>query len=167
VPSPLPGQQGQQGQQGQRGQQGQQGQQGQGGQGGGQTLANSGGRPRDGSPSGDAQQARGEFRLRRQNAEALRKELADQGVDVRELDRAIEDLRQLESGRLMGDPQGLAQLQASVIEGLKTFEFALFRSYGLGSENRPALGARAPVPAEYRALVEEYYRSLANDRKKP
>ena len=121
----------------------------------------------DGSPSGDASQARGEFRLRRQNAEALRRELAGQGLDVRELDRAIEDLRQLETGRLMGDPKGLAELQASVIEGLKTFEFALFRSFGLGADNRPALGARAPVPAEYRALVEEYYRSLADDRRRP
>jgi len=121
----------------------------------------------DGRPSGDASQARGEFRLRRQNAEALRRELSQQGVDVRDLDRAIEELRQLESGRLMGDPKGLAELQSSVIEGLKTFEFALFRTYGLGSDNRPAVGARAAVPAEYRALVEEYYRSLADPRRRP
>jgi len=93
--------------------------------------------------------------------------LSQQGVDVRELDGAIEELRQLESGRLMGDPKGLAELQSSVIEGLKTFEFALFRTYGLGANNRPAVGARAPVPAEYRALVEEYYRSLADPRRRP
>ncbi len=106
--------------------------------------------------------------MRRQAAEELRRELAGQGLDVRELDRAISDLRQLESGRVLnGDPKGLAELQANVIEGLKTFEFALFRSYGLGADNRPALGARAPVPPEYRALVEEYYRSLADPRRRP
>jgi hypothetical protein len=122
----------------------------------------------DGSPSGDARQATGEFRLRRQNAEALRRELAAAGVDVRDLDRAIRDLRELETGRAMGDPKGLAQLQDAVIEGLKTFEFSLFRRYGLGGDGRqPALGARAPVPPEYRALVEEYYRALADDRRRP
>ena len=36
---------------------------------------------------------------------------------------------------------------------------------GQGAENRPAMGAPAEAPAEYRALVEEYYRSLA--RKTP
>jgi hypothetical protein len=126
------------------------------------------GRVDDRGPSGDAAQARGEFRMRRQNAEALRRELAEQGVDVRDLDRAIRDLRELESGRLMGDPRGLAELQSAVIEGLKTFEFALFRQFGLGGDGqRPALGARAGVPPEYRALVEEYYRALADDRRRP
>jgi hypothetical protein len=43
---------------------------------------------------------------------------------------------------------------------LKTFEFTLYRRLGLSDENRPALGAPPPVPPEYRALVEEYYRSL-------
>jgi hypothetical protein len=68
----------------------------------------------------------------------------------------------------MGDPKGLAELQASVIDGLKTFEFALFRTFGLaGGGQRPALGARASVPPEYRALVEEYYRAIADERRKP
>jgi hypothetical protein len=54
-----------------------------------------------------------------------------------------------------------------VIEGLKTFEFSLYRKLGLGDEKSPALGARAQVPAEYRAAVEEYYRSLAGVKQKP
>jgi hypothetical protein len=77
----------------------------------------------------------------------------------------IETLRQLERGRI-GDPRGLAQLQGSVIEGLKEFEFALYRRLGLAGGTGPALGARSPVPEEYRAAVEEYYRSLAAGRKR-
>jgi hypothetical protein len=118
-------------------------------------------------PSGDVEQFTREFKLRRENADGLRRDAARQGVDTRELDRAIAAMRQLETGKPFGDPQGLAQLQASMIEGLKTFEFALYRAGGLGADGRPAAGARAAVPAEYRALVDEYYRALAGDKKKP
>jgi hypothetical protein len=69
-------------------------------------------------------------------------------------------MRQLESGRGAGDPRGLATLQTQALEHLKTFEFMLYRRLGLGDGQRPAVGGRAQVPAEYRALVEEYYRSL-------
>ena len=152
-------------------QQGRQGQQGRGQQGGQQ---NQGGEA-NGSPGGgggngrlsasDARQFSREFRLRREAAESLRRELAQQGgVDLRELDRAISDLRQLESGRRFGDPLGVEELQAAVIEGLKTWEFRLFRALGQAGDNRPALGAPSQAPAEYRALVEEYYRSLGRPK---
>ena len=174
-----PGKSGQSGQQGQAGSQGQggqgdpNGQPGRGGQGGSSARAGEvrgGGQP--GSPSsaiagGDARQFSREFALRRQNAEALRKELAQQGVNSKELDRAIDELRRLESGQSYGDPKGLDELQAAVIEGLKTFEFTLYRKLGLGDSRSPTLGSSAPVPAEYRAAVEEYYRSLAGARRKP
>ncbi|HEV8150614.1 MAG TPA: DUF4175 family protein [Gemmatimonadales bacterium] len=107
-----------------------------------------------------------EFRLRREAAESLRRELAQQGgVDLSELDRAIGELRQLESGRRFGDPRGIEELQAAVIEGLKTWEFKLFRALTQSGANRPALGAPSQVPPEYRALVEEYYRSLGRGKK--
>ena len=120
-------------------------------------------------PTGDIQQFTREFRLRRENAEGLRRDLAQQGVNTRELDQAIENMRQLENSRAFNDPKGLAQLQSAMIEGLKTFEFGLYRSLGLGNDGRPALGSNAPVPAEYRAMIEEYYRSLAGSttKKKP
>jgi hypothetical protein len=53
-----------------------------------------------------------------------------------------------------------------MLERLKDFEFALLRSVGMGTDGRPAAGARASVPAEYRAMVEDYYRSLASGRKR-
>jgi hypothetical protein len=186
-----PGKQGQQsGQQGQG--QGQQQGQGQGQQGrqqaNGGRGGNSSGAPRAGGmpngempsgqssptgneggmmPSGTPEQFAREFRLRRENAEGLRREAAAQGVDTRELDRAIEGLRQLENSRAFGDPKGLEQLQTAMLERLKNFEFALYRSVGLGADGRPAAGARAAAPAEYRALVDEYYRVLAGAKRRP
>lgn len=174
------GQQGQ-GQQGQ-GQQGQGGQggQGQGGQGGqgeqqngnarlGQMRGGSGqpGSAPVGISASDARQLSREFALRRQNAESLRGELQKQGVKTGDLDRAIGELRRLETSALTGDPQGIDQLQASVIDGLKMFEFSLYRRLGLGDSKSPTLGSSAPVPPEYRAAVEEYYRALAGARSKP
>ena len=105
--------------------------------------------------------------MRRANAEELKKELTRQGVDTKDLDQAIDELKRLEGGRGFGDPKALDALQSSVIDGLKTFEFSLYRKLGLGNDKSPSLGARAPVPAEYRADVEEYYRSLAGSKKKP
>jgi hypothetical protein len=155
---------------GQRGgQEGQQGQQGQGGPGQEQTRGQGetpGGAPSDRLGAGDARQFSREFRVRRQAAEELRRDLTQLGIEPGELDRAIADLRRLESGRPLGDPQGLDQLQASVIESLKEFEFRLYRRLGLGADDRPVLGAPAQVPPEYRALVEEYYRSLAGRRER-
>jgi len=182
-----PGSQGQQRQgQGQRGlgqdQQGQQGQQGQGGRGGqtgdpnqpgqGSQLGMPGGGVTGGGQpgrlsGGDARQFSREFALRRQAAEALRRDLGGQEVERAELDRIISDLRRLESGRPFSDPKALEDLQRAVIEGLKTWEFKLWRSLGQNGDNRPALGAPSQVPSEYRALVEEYYRSLGKGKPKP
>ena len=125
------------------------------------------GQPGEQLNSDDARQFGREFRMRRQAAQDLRRQLAPDGVDLAELDRVIDDLRRLESGRPFGDPQGLERLQADAIERLKTFEFGLYRRLGLEGEHRPAAGTPAQVPPEYRALVEEYYRSLGGREKTP
>ena len=170
-------QNGKAGKSGQQGQQGQ-GQEGQGGGGGQGTQRDQNGQPSGGGgtggnasrlgrvSTGEARQFAREVAMRRQNAEDLRKELVKQGVSVSELDRAIDEMRLLERSQLTGDPKGIDQLQGSVIEGLKTFEFSLYRKLGLGDGKSPTLGSSAPVPAEYRAAVEEYYRSLAGTRRK-
>ena len=115
---------------------------------------------------GDARQLSREFRLRRENAEALRGELIKQGVPVADLDKVIGELRRLENSRANADARGLDELQAAMIENLKSVEFSLYRKLGLGDGRSPTLGSTAPVPAEYRAAVEEYYRSLAGTRRK-
>ena len=167
-----PGQPGQQqdqaGQPRQAGESGQQGEQP--GQTGSQGREGQSGQPREPGEqlsADDARQFGREFRMRRQAAQDLRRQLAPDGVDLAELDRVIDDLRRLESGRAFGDPKGLERLQADAIERLKTFEFGLYRRLGLDGEHRPTAGTPAQVPPEYRALVEEYYRSLGGREKTP
>ena len=52
-------------------------------------------------------------------------------------------------------------LQTAALERLKAFEFSLFQQLTDKRGPRSSLGARSPVPSEYRAQIEEYYRSLA------
>ena len=121
---------------------------------------------RDGFPGfndGDVRQFRREFGERREEAERLRDQLRQEGIDTGELDAIVERLQQLERDRPYGNPQGLAELQAQVIQGLKEFEYVLRREL-VGAEARELLLTGSDeVPAEYRELVEEYYRSLAEE----
>ena len=103
-----------------------------------------------------------EFRERRLDAEALRRELRQDGRDVRDLDAVIARLRELENQRAYGDQQEIAQLQAAVIQGLKAYEFALRRQMEGMANPRLNLSGSAEVPPDFRKLVEEYYKSLAN-----
>jgi len=172
------GKAGQQGQ-GQAGQQGQNGQQGgaqqQSGQtgGGGASQSNEqgpGGRvganQQGGAPNGrlsadDIRQFSREFRDQRQSAEQLKRELQQMGVDPSDLNRMIDQMRQLENGKTYDDPASLEKLQQSLIEGLKAFEFALRRQVDGNDRTRPVLGASGDVPAGFRKMVDEYYRSLS------
>jgi len=112
---------------------------------------------------GDPKQFQREVGARRDEAEALRKDLAAQGMDVKALDLTIEQLKQLQATT---NPGRADELQAAIVAGLKEFEFNVWRKFnGTDLGSRPALGASAQVPPEYRAMVEQYYRALA--RKSP
>lgn len=109
---------------------------------------------------GDPRQPGREFRERRLDAERLRRDLEQEGVDVNDLDRILERMRGMEQG--FGDDRtSAAQLQAQVIEGLKEFEFRLRRELGGDPVKRPLLGRQGEVPPEFREQVEKYYESLA------
>jgi hypothetical protein len=114
----------------------------------------------------DVRQFSREFREQRQSAEALRKELQQMGVDPSDLNRMIEQMRQLENGRSYDDPASVERLQESLIEGLKAFEFALRRQVEGTDKGRPVLGASGDVPAGFRQMVDEYYRSLSKKQPK-
>jgi hypothetical protein len=170
------GQQGQQGQQGQAGQQGQQGQEGQGGQsgqaGGGNGDSFGGfnddggwGNARPGNFSGDdVRQFRGEARRYGQDLEALRRSLRGEGVDTRDLDEILRRLKALDDDRVYRDVQELARLQAAVSDGLRRFEFGLRRQLD-GEAKDVLLSGSDDVPAEFKTMVEEYYRSLARQQR--
>ena len=115
----------------------------------------------DVNPSGigDPRQFQREVAVRRDAAESLRRDLAKQGVDVAPLDLTIDQLKQLQGTT---NPGKVDELEAAIVAGLKDFEFNVWRKFnGTDAGSRPALGASAQVPPEYRALVEQYYRALA------
>jgi hypothetical protein len=128
------------------------------GQAGGQASPNG----MQGTTEGSSRQYARELRQRRLDAEQLRRDLARQGLDVRELDRVITGMRDLEGSAALGsDAAAVARLRDEVAEGLKDFEFGLRRELRGPDEDRPRLGRQDEVPPEYRELVEKYYESLA------
>ncbi len=176
---------GQQGQQGQGQGQGQQGQQGQGqGQGSGQGngrpgsqqaqpgngALNPNGMPGGGVPNGrlspgDAQQFSKEAQQRLADAQALRTELQRQGLATKELDQAIDNLRQLTNAHTLEDTRISTDLRAKTIEGFKDFEFGLRRKLGESDSTRVLLERSGDVPPAYKQNVEEYYRAIGKGKK--
>jgi hypothetical protein len=156
-------------------QQGEQGQQGgqtpqQGGAAGG--PAQPGARDRGGyggpirlSPD-DIRQFRREIQERQAEAEQIRRALQQEGIDVAPLDETIRRLRELHRANLE-DLAAVERLQAQIVAGLKEFEYALRRQIQGDERERLFLSGSDDVPAEYRKLVEEYYRALSGGRRSP
>lgn len=109
----------------------------------------------------DIRQYGRELRSQREEAEALRRELQQQGRNVEDLTRLIEQLRALEAARAFNDAEELARLRGQVVQGFKEFEFTLRRQLGAIEADRPALGGNEHVPAGYRDMVNEYFKSLS------
>lgn len=73
----------------------------------------------------------------------------------------IDQLRAIESARVFNDPDELARLRTAVVQGFKEFEFTLRRQVVGAEADRPALGGNENVPAGYRDMVNEYFKSLS------
>jgi hypothetical protein len=73
----------------------------------------------------------------------------------------IEQLRAIESARVFNDPDELSRLRSAVVQGFKEFEFTLRRQVVGVEADRPALGGNENVPAGYRDMVNEYFKSLS------
>lgn len=177
------GAEGAEGSQGGKGQQGQAGQQGQGGQQGGGRNAGGredlGGRATTGGfgdggwdggdrragrfSADDIRQFRGEARRWAQEGQALRNLLREQNIDPKELDEIMKRLRELDSERAYQDVAELERLQTFVAEGMKRFEYGLRRKVG-DDTDRALVNGSDEVPAEFKTLVEEYYRSLSRSK---
>jgi hypothetical protein len=127
-----------------------------------------------GSPSGpsyqpgafsteEIRQLRREFRERVGEAENLRRELARQNLDVPDLNEIIRRMEEFEKKQIFLNPLGLEKLEEDVLAELKQFEYWLRRELeGLG-EQELFLAGSDQVPADYRKLVEEYFRSLSRE----
>jgi hypothetical protein len=113
----------------------------------------------------DIRQFRNQFREWTNDAEALRRQLQQAGVNPRDLEDVLRDLRLFENDRLYADPQGLEKLQAAAIEKLKKVEFALRRKADSGNDSL-SLSGSDQVPDGFRQAIEEYYRSLAKKQQR-
>ena len=185
-----PGQEGQAGQEGQpSGQPGQEGQPsgqpdgepGQEGQPGGERGGQAGERsndPRTGDPGdrsaggatrGDPRplspeeirQYRSEFEQRAGQVRDLQGRLREAGRPADDLQTVLEAMQRLSQEGAYDDPIQVAQLQAEALDAMKRLEFGLRREVEGESPQRARLSGSDDVPEGYRALVEEYYRTLA------
>jgi hypothetical protein len=111
----------------------------------------------------DIRQFRGEVQQWMGEARALREQLREQGVDARELEEIMRRMRALDAERTYRDVEALYRLQSVVAEQMKRFEFAL-RERAATAEGQTRLTPGDTVPAEYRTLVEEYFRTLSRPR---
>ena len=83
--------------------------------------------------------------------------------DVGDLNDVIQAMRQLDDPRVYQAADEIARLQSFVLEGLKRFEYRLRREVDGGSDELFLAGSDE-VPSEFRDLIEEYFKSLAEQQ---
>ena len=130
--------------------------------GGGPRDMGGGGQGRLGSA--DIRQLRREIAERAQDAEALSRALEAGGLSSPQAAALAQRLQGLASDRNFKDPLGLADLTAQVAGDIKMLEYVLRRE---ADGDRPALqlSGSEELPPGYRAMVEEYYRTLGRKPK--
>jgi hypothetical protein len=101
-------------------------------------------------------------RQRIEEARELRGTLAEQGLAVEELDRAIAQLAEMDDQRVYADWDELQHLQAAVVDRLKEFEFTLRQTIEGSKARQLFLSGSGDVPPAYREMVERYYRDLSD-----
>jgi len=111
----------------------------------------------------DLRQAERELSQRRQDLDALRRELRREGMDTSDVDRLLRQMGDLDLLGLNKDPLALESLRRDIVEGLRQFEYRLWRELRGADTERVYLGNSDQVPPGYRELVDEYFRKLAND----
>lgn len=115
-----------------------------------------------GPPRGGSRQVESELRERIKEAEDLRRMLGRNSDLARDLTRAIEQLKRLDSN-VFSDPNQLASLKNEVIDPLRQIELELARRLQakLGN-NGPGALSDGDAPDRYRKLIEDYYRRLSS-----
>ena len=130
--------------------------------------ANNGGFGGQYDERGEQQQITRELQQRIADAQAIARDLRAAGENPAPLERAIENMQQMASTfTSLTDKRAEAMLRQQVVDGLKAYEFALRRASGDEAGSRVLLERSGEVPPAFKALVEEYYRSLSRTPKKP
>ena len=135
-----------------------------GGGGANRTMGGGGGNPGGNyDPRAEQQQITRELQQRVADAEALARDMRQQGQDVAPLNRAIEAMRMASTFTSLEDKRAEAMLRTQVVEGLKAYEFAMRRANG--GDAAVLLERSGEVPPAFKAMVEEYYRALSRTPK--
>ena len=112
----------------------------------------------------DLRQMSSEFEQRLREGQELRDSLRQMGISSEDLDAVLRQMKDWKVRGINNDPLALDELRAKVIEGLRQFEYRLWRDIeGEGGE-RLYLAGSDEVPPGYRELVEEYYKNLASKK---
>ena len=80
---------------------------------------------------------------------------------MQDLDEAIDIMNRLRDTEIYRDLPAIAVLQEDLRQNLRRLEFTLRREVEGDGAGRASLSGSDEVPAGFRQLVEEYYRSLA------
>lgn len=126
--------------------------------------AGGGGRGRLGAE--ESRQLRREITERVRDAEAFRRALEESGVSSPQAAALAQRLQGLATDRNLKDPLGLAELAGQVADDIKMLEYVLRREAD-GKRPELQLSGSEELPPGYRAMVEEYYRTLARKPKAP
>ena len=114
-------------------------------------------------PAEDLRQINREFDQRRADLESLRNDLRRERMDTADLDQLLQQMGDLSLLGLNRDPLALERLRNEIVEGLRQFEYRLWRELRGGEAERVYLGNSDQVPPGYRELVDEYFRKLASE----
>ena len=95
----------------------------------------------------------------------LRSLLADSQEFEKLAQELAQAMRNLDPSRFVGNPEQLDRLRADLIERWKELELRLSRQLQLDRPDAVRTASQERVSEKYRALVEEYYRSLSRTKR--
>ena len=111
----------------------------------------------------DLRQIDRELEQRRADLQALRGDLRRERMDTSDLDQVLRQMGDLNLLGMNRDPLALESLRRDIVEGLRQFEYRLWRDLRGADTERVYLGNSDQVPPGYRELVDEYFRKLASE----
>jgi hypothetical protein len=116
---------------------------------------------------GDVRQWANSARQLANDAQDLRRALQQGGVDGKDLqpvDEVVKALRALGDEKSYTNPQNLQQLLSTASDRFKALEFELRKRMDTTNEQL-FLSGSDEVPPNFRALIDQYYRTLSNQKK--
>ena len=110
------------------------------------------------------QQIRSEWQERMREAESIADLLNDHPDFGKDIAALAWEMRRLDSARLFTGTEEISRFRSQIIDGLHQLELEINRTLQQTRRNHLRLVNEDEVPAEFRELVEEYYRTLSTTR---